>query len=93
MKGLTGGLQVPRGHLYGQIAVPELLLRQVVFQNSKINYVRPKNYNEPGILAVKFVAIMLEIARGRPADSIARPTSLTRIYTITVEGLNIYGTP
>ena len=93
MKGLTGGLQVPRGHLYGQIAVPGLLLRQVVFQNSKINYVRPKNYNEPGILAVKFVVIMLEIAGGRPADSIARPTSLSRIHIVTIEGSNTYGIP
>ena len=47
---------------------------------------RPKNYNKPGIFAVKFVAVILEIARGRPADSIARPTSLSRIHTVTMEG-------
>ena len=52
----------------------------------------PKNYNEPDILSVKFVAIMLEIAQGRPADSIARLTSLSKIHIVTMEGSNIYGT-
>ena len=52
-----------------------------------------KNYTERGILAVKIVAVMLEMARGRPADSIARPISLGRIQTVTMEGLNTYGTP
>ena len=36
---------------------------------------------------------MLEIARGRPVDSIARPTSLIRIDKVAIEGPNIYGTP
>ena len=46
-----------------------------------------------GILAVKIVAVILEIARGRPADSIARPKSLTRIHKVAKEGPNTYGTP
>ena len=53
----------------------------------------PKNYNKRGILAVKVVAVTLEMVRGRPADSIARPISLGRIQTVTMEGLNTYGTP
>ena len=53
----------------------------------------PKNYNNCGIFAVKVVAVMLKIVRGRPADSIARPTSLGRIQTVIVEELNTYGTP
>ena len=53
----------------------------------------PKNYNERCILAVKIVAVTLEMTRGRHTDSIARPTSLGRIQTVTMEGLNIYGTP
>ena len=43
--------------------------------------------------AVKVVAVTLEMVRGRPVDSIARPTSLGRIQTVTMEGLNTYGTP
>ena len=53
----------------------------------------PKNYNKCGILAVKVVAVMLEIVRGRLADSIPRPTSLGMIQTVTMEGLKTYGTP
>ena len=53
----------------------------------------PKNYNKCCILVVKVVAIMFKIVRGRPADSIARPISLGRIQTVTMEGLNTYGTP
>ena len=53
----------------------------------------PKNYNKRCILAVKVVAVTLNIAGGRPADSIARLTSLIRIDKVAIEGPNIYGTP
>ena len=53
----------------------------------------PKNYNKPCILVVKIVAGTLEMVRGRLTDSIARPTSVGRIQTVTMEGLNSYGTP
>ena len=53
----------------------------------------PKNYNECGVLAVKIVVVMLEMTKGRHMESIARPTSLGRIQTVTMEGLNTYGTP
>ena len=35
----------------------------MVFWNTKINYFVARNYNEPGILAVKFVALTLEMAK------------------------------
>ena len=53
----------------------------------------PKNYNKRYILAVKIVDVMLEMAQGRHADSIARPTSLGKIQTVTVDGLKTYATP
>ena len=53
----------------------------------------PKNYNKRCILAVKIVAVMLEMVRGRHAERIARPTSLGKIQTVTMEGLNTYATP
>ena len=53
----------------------------------------PKNYNKRCILAVKIVAIMFEMVRGRHTERIARPTSLGKIQTVTMEGLNTYGTP
>ena len=58
----------------------------------KINYFMAKNCNKPFIFAVKYVALTLEMAKGRPADTIARPTSLSRI-TITTEGSNTCGIP
>ena len=53
----------------------------------------PKNYNKRGILAVKIVVATLEMTKGRHVDSIARPTSLGKIQTVTMEELSTYGTP
>ena len=52
-----------------------------------------KNYNEHDVLAVKIVVVTLEMAKGRHVESNARPTSLSRIRTVTMDGLNTYGTP
>ena len=32
------------------------------------------------------------MAKDRPLNSVSRPTSLSRIHTLTMEGLNTYGT-
>ena len=69
-------------------SVPSCIVefKNKLFHGSKI-------YNEPGILAVDYVALTVVMARSTPADSILRGTSLFRIHITTMKGLNTYVTP
>ena len=72
-----------------------ILLYQVVFQESKINYFMAQKLQQTWHSCHEICGRNLgnAMAKSTPVHSIARPTILSRIYTITMEGLNTYGTP
>ena len=97
LSGTEWGRQVsqesPRGHCRNETPFTGLYCTKYYFGSPTLTISWPKNCNEPGIFAVKYVALTLEMAKGRPTDSITRPTSLNGINILTMEELNTCGTP